>query len=196
MNAQTSKLVVPLAPLLPRMELDAEGQKILDGAPDAATGIGRLQGAGRLPEATRIVAHALPKREAVWWACMCARAVPDPKATPEDMAALEAAEAWVRRPEEKARRAAMEAAERAKFNSAEAWAAVGAFWSGGSLMPEGQAEVPPADHLTGSAVTGAVLLAAVRFRPEHQKDRYARFLTAAREIAEGGAGRMEPEKLA
>lgn len=193
MSATASKLAVPLAPLLPRMELDAEGHKLLDGVADAAAGIERLQGAGRMTDAARIAAHALPKREAVWWACMCARATPAPEGTPEDVAALDAAEAWVRRPEEAARRAAMTAAERAKFASAEAWAAVAVFWSGGSLAPEGQPVVPPADHLTGGAIAGAVLLSAVRLAPEKQPERLARYLESARSIATGGAGRMDPE---
>lgn len=193
MTAPTSKLAVPLAPLMPHMELDAAGQKLLDDAQDAATGVERLQGAGRMIEAARIVAYALPKREAVWWACMCARATPDAKGTPDDQAALDAAESWVRMPDEKARRAAMAAAEKAKFGSAEAWAAIGAFWSGGSLAPEGQPEVPPAEHLTGSAIAGAVLLAAVRIRPEKQVERLARYIESARSIATGGAGRLDRE---
>lgn len=189
-----SKLAVPLAPLLPHMELDAAGQQLIEGVADAAAGVERLQGAGRMIEAARIVAYALPKREAVWWACMCARAAPDTKATPEDRAALDAAEAWVRMPDEKARRVAMTAAEKAGFNSAEAWAAVGAFWSGGSMAPEGQPVVSPADHLTGSAIAGAVLLSAVRIAPERQQARLARFLGSARDIATGGAGRLEQEE--
>lgn len=195
MTAAPSKLAVPLAPLLPHMELDAAGRQLLDGAADAATGVERLQDAGRMTEAVRVVAYALPKREAVWWACMCARAAPDAKPTPEDRAALDAAETWVRSPDEKARRAAMKAAEQAGFNSAEAWAAVGAFWSGGSMAPEGQPSVPPADHLTGSAIAGAVLLSAVRVAPERQQERFARFLGSARDIAGGGAGRLEQEVL-
>lgn len=195
MNAPGSKLAVPLAPLLPHMELDAAGLKLLEGASDAATGMERLQGAGRMIEAARIAAYALPKREAVWWACMCARATPDMKATPEDQVALDAAESWVRTPEEKARRAAMAAAEKARFSSAEAWAAVAAFWSGGSLAPEGQPAVPPAEHLTGSAIAGAVMLSAVRIAPERQNDRLARYLESARNIATGGAGRLEREAI-
>ncbi len=141
----------------------------------------------------RLVAHALPKREAVWWACMCARAVPDAALSPNDAEALERAEQWVRRPDDAARRAAMAAAERTKFDSPEAWAAVAAFWSGGSMAPEGQPPVPPPDHLTGTAVTGAVILASVRIKPERQPGRFVRFLGSARDIATGGAGRIEAE---
>jgi len=187
------KLAVPLAPLLPRLELDAEGIALLDGATDAATGIDRLAAAKRMPEAVRLAAHALPKREAVWWACMCARAVPDPALAPADIVALDAAEHWVRRPDEAARRTAETAAQKTRFRSPEAWAAMGAFWSGGSMAPEGQPVVPPAEHLTGVAIAGAVVLSAVRNTPERQELRFLRFLDAARDIAAGGAGRIPPE---
>ncbi|MBL6077074.1 hypothetical protein JMJ56_03585 [Belnapia sp. T18] len=188
-----SKLLVALSPLLPRLELDAEGSALLAGLADAEAALARLEGAGRMTEALRLLAHALPKREAVWWACMCARAVPDPAARAEDAQALDAAEAWVRRPDEAARRAAMAAAERAAFRSTEAWAAVGAFWSGGSMSPEGQPVVPPAEHLTGVAIAGAVVLATVRTAPERAPVRYPRFIASARDIGTGGAGRLPPE---
>lgn len=188
------KLAVPLPPLLPRLELEPQGEEALNGAEDALQGIDRLVEAGLLVEAARLAAHALPKREAVWWACMCARSVPDPALKAEDIAALELAEAWVRRPEEAARRAAAEAAEKTSFQSAEAWAAMGAFWSGGSLAPEGMAEVPPGEHLTGVAVAGAVVLASVRVKPERQVGRIEKFLDSARAIAAGGAGRVEVEE--
>ncbi|NGM19855.1 hypothetical protein G3576_07495 [Roseomonas stagni] len=189
------KLASPLPPLLPRLELEPPALSLLDGLPTAAEGILKLEAAGLRNEAARLAAHALPKREAVWWGCMCARAVPDPALLPVDADALLAAEAWVRKPnEETLRRAAMEAAQRTAFRSPEAWAAVGAFWSGGSMAPAGQPVVPPPDHLTGVAVSGGVVLAAVRLRPERAQDRLARFLVAARDIAAGGAGRIAPEE--
>ena len=189
-----SKLAVPLAPLLARLDLEPSARAVLEGAAHAEDGIARLEAAGQFMAACRLAAHALPKREAVWWACMCARAAPDEKgSTPLDQAALEAAEAWVRRPEEAARRACMAAAEKAGYRSTEAWAAVGAFWSGGSMSPEGQPAVPPAEHLTGTAIGGAVILAGVRRAPQHLDARLRRFLASARDIALGGAGRMPPE---
>jgi hypothetical protein len=194
MSQTLPKLAGPLAPILPRLELDAEGLALLEGVADCAAGLDRLAGAGRHSDAVRLAAHALPKREAVWWACMCARAVPDPKLPAEDAAAIEAAEAWVRRPDDPSRRAAMEAAQKTGFRSAEAWAAVAAFWSGGSMSPAGQPDVPPADHLCGVAVGGAVVLAAVRVKPERADARFARVLESARAIAAGGAGRLPPEE--
>ncbi|MBW6400947.1 hypothetical protein KPL78_24020 [Roseomonas sp. HJA6] len=187
------KLAVPLAPLLPRLELDGDGQAAIAGADSAGAGVERLVAAGRHQDAVKLVAHALPKREAVWWACMCARAIPDAALPPEDGGAITAAEGWVRRPDEPARRAAAAAAEKTKFATPESWTAMGAFWSGGSMAPEGQMAVPPPDHLTATAVTGAVMLAAVRHVPDKQKERLERFLVSARDIAGGGAGRLQPE---
>jgi len=193
MNQVPPKLAVPLAPLLPRLDLDGDGLAAVAGAESAGLAAERLAAAGRLQDAVKTIAHALPRREAVWWACMCARAVPDPALPAADSAALEAAEAWVRRPDEPARRAAAAAAERTKFATPEAWAAMGAFWSGGSMSPEGQPVVPPPEHLTGTAVAGAVMLAAVRHLPEKRNHRLERFLASARDIAGGGAGRLQPE---
>jgi hypothetical protein len=189
------KLAAPLAPLLPRLELDAAAAKLLAGLQTAAEGVAKLEAAGLHNEAVRLSAHALPKREAVWWACMCAGAVPDPALPPVDAAARAAAEAWVRKPtDEGLRRAAWEAAQKTAFRSPEAWAAVGAFWSGGSMAPEGQPVVPPAEHLTGVAVSGAVVMAAVRSLPQRAPERLVRFLAAARDIAAGGAGRIPAEE--
>lgn len=126
---------------------------------------------------------------------MCARGVP-PQALPAaDIAALNAAETWVRKPGDEAlRRAAWDAAQATDFRSPEAWAAVGAFWSGGSLSPEGQPVIPPAEHLTGVAVCGSVVLASVRGRPERAEARLTRFLVSVRDIAGGGTGRIPVEE--
>lgn len=194
MDQVPPKLAVPLAPLLPRLDLDGDGQAAIAGADSAGLAAERLIAAGRLQDAVKVVAHALPKREAVWWSCMCARAVPDAALPDADRAAIEAAEGWVRRPDEPARRAAAAAAEKTAFATPEAWTAMGAFWSGGSMSPEGQPVVLPAEHLTGTAVAGAVMLAGVRHQPERHKERLTRFLASARDIAAGGAGRLQPEE--
>ena len=195
MTQPLPKLAMALAPLLPQLELEAAPGAALSDVRTAAEGVDRLEAGGFLVEAVRLVAHALPKREAVWWACMCAAAVPDAALPAADQAARQAAEAWVRRPtEDPLRRAAWEAAQKTEFRSPEAWAAVGAYWSGGSMAPEGQPVVPPAPHLTGVAVCGAVVMASVRRQPERSAARFSRFLASARDIAAGGAGRIAPEE--
>jgi hypothetical protein len=180
-----------LQTVLERADLAPEAAAVATGAPDAAAALLRILQAGMMADAARFMAHALPKREAVWWACMCARATA-PEPPPPDAAAVAAAEAWVRKPEEELRRAAMAKAEAAGFRSPEAWAAVAAFWSGGSMAPPGQPVVPPAEHLTGVAVAGSVSLSAVRREPEKAEATLKRFVESGLDIAAGGSGRIAP----
>ncbi len=148
-----------LAALRPHLALDPAAVEAIEGCGQIAEALGGLEAGGFLTEASRLVAHALPKREAVWWACMCAFHT-DPADLPEaDRKAREAAEEWVRQQSDKARRAAWDLAQGAGCGTPEAWAAISAFWSGDSMSPEGQPAVPPAMHLAGTAAAGAVALA-------------------------------------
>ena len=136
-------------------------------------------------DATRFLAHALPKREAVWWACLCARqAAPAAMSAPVS-AALKLTEKWVNDPSEDNRRAAMPAAEAAGFSTPAGSAALGAFFSGGSLGPPNVPEIPPAETLTGDAVAGAIMLAVVAKEPEKASEKYRAFLTKGIEVANG-----------
>ncbi len=155
--------------------------------------IDRLEAGGFLVEASRLLAYALPKREAVWWACMCA-AHTAPADLPEpDRLAREAAELWVRQQGDKNRRAAMRLAEATTFEQPEPWAAAAAFWSGETIGPEDQPAVPPPLHAAGKAVAGTVYMAAVRTDPNRETARLKRFLESGRNIAAGGSGRLPPE---
>lgn len=154
--------------------------------------LNELIAAKSLEEAVQFLAFALPAREAVWWACQCARGeLRDPMPQPlQD--AVEAAESWVRKPTEENRRAAMSRAQATDFKSPAAWAAAAAFWSGGSLAPENLPEVPAPAHLMASAVAGAVMLAAVKSEPQLAQQKRERFLASAVDIANGGNGRLAP----
>lgn len=182
------KLTTPLPVILARIDLDPAALALLAEIESVTEGLAALEYAGRWNDAVRTFAQALPKREAVWWACVCARSSPDPAVTPADLASLAAADAWVRRPSEENRRAAFASAKLAGMRSAEAWAAIGAFWSGGSIGPEGVAEIPPGEHLCGVAVASSVTLAATRHTPEKAREKYLRALVSAYDIAQGGGG--------
>src|SRR6185437_6059096 len=160
-----------MAEVFPRLGLTGESAALIQAEPNAATALGRLEEAGYLGEAVKLMAHALPNRAAVW-----------------------SAEQWVRKQTDEVRREAFDHAQRAGFGTAESWAAVAAFWSGDSMSPLGQPKVPPAPHLAATAVTGAIALASVRLHPARREDRLRRFLASGREIAGGGVGRLEPEE--
>lgn len=182
-----------LETIRPHLALDPAPEDLLAASTDAAEALDRLEAGGFLLEATRLLAHALPRREAVWWACMCALHTAPPDLPEPDRAAREAAEAWVRRPVDELRRFAMAQARAAGFRTPEAWAAAAAFFAGDSLTEPEQPVVPPAPHLTGAAASGAVALAAVRTDPARAPARFARFLESGRDIAAGGGGRLAPE---
>lgn len=194
MSQTLAKIIdTDLTALRPRVGLSTDAATVLTDCTLVADALQRLEAGGFLVEATRLVAHALPKREAVWWACMCAFHTAPPDLPETDRLARETAENWVRQQTDKLRREAMGKAEAGDFATPEAWAAVAAFWSGDSMAPEGQAAVPPAPHLCGTAVAGAVVLAAVRGDPIRQPARLKRFLESGRNIAAGGPGRLTPE---
>lgn len=176
-----------------RVEAQPAAAALLASSATAEQALASLTSGGFLAEATRLLAHALPRREGVWWACMCARHTAPPELPAPDRAALEAAELWVRKPTDENRRAGFAHAQEAGFGTPEAWAAVGAFWSGDSMSPAGQPPVAPAPHLAGTAIAGAVALASVRIAPERQPERLARFVESGRDIAAGGPGRLPPE---
>jgi len=183
-----------LPTLLPRMQLSDDAAKHVADCSLGSEAMERLASAGMLIDAARLCAHTLPPREAVWWASRCAVATASDALPEADREARSLAEAWVRQPADETRRAAMDKAQSTGFTSPEAWAAVAAFWSGDSMSPLGQPKVPPAPHLTGTAVSGAVILASVRDRPERQLERLRRFLESARDIAAGGAGHLDREE--
>src|SRR3546814_7816600 len=85
-----------------------------------------LRANGLGTEAVRFLAHALPKREAVWWGSQAARRSLGETAAPEAGAALDAAEAWVYKPTEDNRVAAMDRADAAGLDGSAGWAAMAA----------------------------------------------------------------------
>jgi len=184
---------IALPTLLPRLDLPLAPKIAIQACTSVPEALAALEAGGFLIEAARLTAHALPKREAGWWACMCAAHTAPPDLPEPDRAAREAAEVWVRQQADAPRRLAMERAQASEFGTPEAWAGVAAFWSGDSMAPEGQAPVPPAPHLTGTAVAGAVALSAVRGDVSRRNARLKRFLESGRNIAAGGPGRMPPE---
>lgn len=135
-------------------------------------------------QAGLFLAHALPKAEAVWWACQCVRHA-QAAATPVAQAALKAAELWVTNPTDENRRAAYTASEAAGVATPAGCAALAAFLSGGSLAPPNIAEVPPAEHLTAEAIAGVIALTAVIKEPEMAAERQQQFFALGLDVANG-----------
>jgi hypothetical protein len=145
-----------------------------------------LAGKGLHPEAIKALAHAIPAREAIWWACLCARRAAGLSKPPrEQLDARLAAEAWVSDPTEANRRAAQAAADLAGLATPAGCAAVSAFWSGGSLGPADVPAIPPGPYLSAHGAACAVILATVTTTPEKAPDAFSADIALGLEVAGG-----------
>jgi hypothetical protein len=134
-------------------------------------------------DAVRFVAHALPKREAVWWGWISAKKAAGADPPPKIKASLEATEKWIAQPDDEGGRAAMAAAKEAQTSTAAGCAGMAAFFSGSSLGPSHIPPIPPGEFLTAKAVSGAVIYAAVGKDPVNAPDRFQSFVNQGVEVA-------------
>ncbi len=172
-----------------RLKLDPSARAVLMPDQTVAEYVVSLAQTGQFPAAITVLAHALPKREAVWWGCLAVRHAEAPPHGSEADAALAAAEAWVYHPDEEHRRPTRDAAALAGLDTPAGWTAIAAFWSGGSLTTPDNPDVPPREDLTGQAVAGAATLAAVQPDAGAARAKYVAFIKMALDVARGGDGR-------
>jgi hypothetical protein len=161
-------------------------QQLLDDDPTPLQFLDRLLAdPAHYPDAVKFLAQALPKREAVWWGCLCARAVGGPDLPAKESAALQAAARWVLDPSERNRQAALKPGEEAGPGTPAGCLAQAAFRSSGSLLPPGKPVVPPPAKLTGQGVSSAVLLAAAEGDMAKAPERYRLVLALGIGVALG-----------
>ena len=141
-------------------------------------------------DAVKFLAHSLPKREAVWWACLAVKKTLSPGAPAAQQAALNAAEQWAISPSEDKRQLARAWSEKTGQRSAASWAATAAFWSGGSIAKPGEPEIAPPPFLYAHAVSGAVSMAAFEPDPDRAADQFKLFIRQGLDLAAGGRGEV------
>jgi len=177
------------APLCGILEPGESARAVLVPGMTASGFLAALAGAGEVIDAIRYLAVALPRREAVWWACACRRQFLPPDLPAPEAQAWQVAEDWVYDPVEPKRRVCFGPGEALKFETAGAYAALGAFWSGGSLAPpDVSLVVPPGDGLTGTAVAASVILCCVPGPAKAISERHTRAFAIGTDIANGGVG--------
>lgn len=133
-------------------------------------------------KAVGFCAYLLPRREAVWWACQCVKALVPPH-TDEEQMALKAAEDWVKEPEEERRLEALAIGRQSNYRLATTWVALAAGWAGASMPPGALAgfegpnvaalgdnwlPIPP--DQTAKAVRTSILIAASRLDPKDRAE--------------------------
>lgn len=123
-------------------------------------------------EAVRFVAHALPRREGVWWAWVTAKRASGATPAAPVKAALEATERWIAQPSDANRRQAWDAAQAADIGTPAGCAAAAAFFSGESVAPANVQAVPPAEFDAAKMIAGAVLMSVLGTEPEKAPEKF------------------------
>jgi hypothetical protein len=141
--------------------------------------------------AVAFMAHLLPRREAVWWGCNCLRAMLGAAA---DDAAIGAAEAWVRAPDEDTRRAALQIGDAGDPRRATTFLARAAGRSGGSIAASDQRAAPASAEACAQAVQAAVVLAITAQPTALMSGWIEACVEAGIRFAEGGDARVDPPK--
>ena len=172
----------PAAAVAKKFDLGEEAEALLRDGLTAEEFFRLLQKDRLYFDAIRMLVIVLHKLYAVQWAYNAARSDLNIKITEDDLPILDVVEAWIAEPNESNRRAAMKAAEDGNYETAAAWAAAAAAWTGGSLAPVGLPIVPPAPDLTAKAAGGAISMVAVQNSAQIEK-RAARLVDMGLEFA-------------
>ncbi|MEE4217157.1 MAG: hypothetical protein V2I48_06075 [Xanthomonadales bacterium] len=141
-------------------------------------------------DAITVASCTLPPREAVWWACVCARKMASIAENPAEMLALESAETWVYKPSEDHRKKAFEFAQASDPCRAGGLCAFAATFNDCKIPLVDGSEVELDKGVFSGMVSGAVMMAASDAGPEQVFKRFKRFIESAGDIANGGGGRM------
>lgn len=142
-----------------------------------------------IEDAIKFLAHALPKRLAVWWVCLVAESVTERNTASLDYQAFIAAEHWVKNPTEENRRTAEKIAAKTLFSSAASWAATAAFWCTGSLASADMPMVAAPPYLYAHAVYGGIGLAAVTPTPDEYQEKMRHYFQLGLALAQGESGK-------
>lgn len=174
------------------LELGAEATALLADDPSTVAFLRRCVADDLWIDAVRVMAQALPRREAAWWACLNARASLDDDAPEPSRQIVDAAEAWVFKPSDELAHKAFELAEAAGFDSAESYAALAVFWACGNMAPtDAGAVIEPEKSLSGVAAAAAIIFAVSKLKsPKEATAWYERAMMQALDIARGGSGRL------
>jgi hypothetical protein len=135
-------------------------------------------------DAVGLLAHVLPKREAVWWAWTCAREVAEDAEA--EAAVLDATGKWIVEQTDELRRAAGEAAEALDYATPSAMAGLAAFMCGDTLGPADAAPAPPPETAAAQLIGGAICMAAALGDPEGIDGRFGQFIARGMERADKG----------
>ena len=181
-----------LPDLLKSMDMTPAIQSFLTPNATLQTMLQSLCNHGHHFEAATILAHALPKREAIWWASLVARdhALRNGATTEAEDRVVVAAQHWVNQPDEPARVAAHRSALLAGNRVPAYWLGMAVFWSMGNITPDSGVVTPPPPQLYARAVAAVMDMAASLGGVAGREATYELSLSRGIHIAAGGNGEL------
>lgn len=197
MESQWKKVTSATVPdIIDVTSLDEGSQALLKPGMRPEVYIRVLSAAKKWPDAIKIMSRALPPREAVWWACVCARQMHGFVGDKSEIAALEAAEKWVFKPTDEHRTAAFNLAQNSKSKSAGTLSALAVAFSGAKLPVAEDQTVDMDTAVFPQMVDGAVIVAACEKKGEEMTVQFQQFLKSGEDIACGGNGQIHGKAAA
>jgi hypothetical protein len=175
-------------------DLDAGSQDLLKPGMRPEAFIRELAAARKWSDAVKVMTRALPPREAVWWACVCARHIESLASDSNEIAALEAAEKWVYKPTEENRRDAFRLAQKSKADSAGTLSALAAAFSAGNLPAAEDQHIDLENGVFSRIVDAVVMISAAEKQGKRITKQFQCFLRCGEDIACGGNGQIEDRK--
>lgn len=152
--------------------LTEEARAVVATADDGPSALAALLDGGHPVGAIGLLAHALPKREGVFWAFTCARGATGDDAPEATQRALEVTRAWIAEPTDTNRRAAFAAAQEADLSTPAGCVGAAAFFCGDSLGPPDQPAVPPEEFMAAKAIAATVTISALANEPDDPAARF------------------------
>ena len=140
----------------------------------------------RCAACARQMARTLPKREAVWWACVCARPTEVVIKDKEEAIALKVAEKWVFEPTEENRRDAFLQAQKSTMPSVGTMTCLAAAFSSSALTLSEEQSIDLDETAFEKIVSGTVMMSASEQGADLFNATLEQFLSKGKEIACSG----------
>ena len=144
------------------LDLGDEAKALLEGRQPPGEYLDALIAHELFAAALKFLAFWLPKPAAVAWGCQCLEAFAGDRLPPREKEAFVRARKWSAEPNEKNRRTAEAAAEKANYDGPASFLAAAAFWSGGSIARRGPCRSSARRIINGSGRFRRVLRWPVR----------------------------------
>lgn len=174
--------------MIAREKIDLLTEVVLDPEVEVDRLLEALRGDYATMDRLRLLSHALPRREAVWWSCLAGRElIGDEGDAPPTLAA---AEAWVFKPNEQTREAARDAANNARPTDDCDLCASAVIFAKGTMGPGILDDYPDPAGAFGTLIW-AMQMNVVQANPDTAEETGDRLLERGLDIARGGSGRLE-----